>query len=352
MSPDVWLLIGYFLLALSISFLCSLLEAVLLSVSRGHIEIMIKKKAHSGELLKKFKDDVDRPLAAILTFNTISHTIGASGVGTQVKVLWPDVGWAGTFSAVILTILILILSEVIPKTIGAVYCNRLSSPAAYAIQAMMWPLKFGVQWALEKVSDLVSPAGMKVKISREEVMAVADLSHEDGVLHQQENRIIQNILHLKNIRAKDVLTPRAVVLAFSGEQTIGEVVDGYSPIRFSRIPIYDKDLDTITGLVNRYQILQGYSKGGQTDKLSSIAQPIHAIPDTKTLASTLEVFIDQRQQLFLVVDEYGGTEGIISLEDVIETLLGVEIVDEFDQVKDMRKLAKQIWERRQKSLRD
>ncbi len=344
MDPK-WELALFFSLAMGVSFLCSQLEAVLLSVSRGHIESLISAGQRSGNLLKKLKEDIDRPLAAILTLNTVAHTIGAAGVGASAQKIWGDSSLAIT--SAILTILILIGSEIIPKTLGAAYCKQLAPFTGYTILGLMRIL-FPVVWCLEKISSWITPDGKHSKISREEVKAVADLGHSEGALQSQENKIIQNILALKNIRVKDILTPRSVVLAFKKDEKIGDVVEKMSPIRFSRIPIYDKDLDDIIGLVNRYKILQAYSDGNGSDTLETIMRNIHPVPDTKTVASTMDDFVKHRNQLFLVVDEYGGTEGIVTLEDVIETLLGVEIVDEYDAVKDMRKLARQLGERRQR----
>ena len=335
----------YLVLALGVSFLCSLLEAVILSLSRGHIESVIAQGHQYGHLLKKYKTSIDRPLAAILTLNTVAHTIGASGVGAQVQIIWGN-RWV-TLASIVLTILILVLSEIIPKTLGAVYCKKLAALAAYFIRAMMWTL-FPIVVSLETLSRWLTPQTQS-RISREEVKAVAELGQTEGALQHQENRVIQNLLALRNIRVKDILTPRHVMLAFKKDQTIKEVVEKHSPIRFSRIPVYGKDLDDVIGLVNRYKILSCYSEGSEGQGLTSIAREIYAVPDTKSVAATLDVFLQKREQLFLVVDEYGGTEGIITLEDVIETLLGVEIVDELDAVKDMRKLAKQLWEQRQRN---
>lgn len=338
-------LILYFALAMVVSFLCSLLEAVLLSLTPGYIESQVNEGHKAGVILKHLKNNLDRPLAAILTLNTVAHTVGAAGVGASVNTLWGD-QWLAIASGV-LTLCILIFSEIIPKTLGAAYYKSLAAATAYVIISMVFILK-PIVVVLEFIAGFITPTAAKGTISREEVHAIADLGHSDGTLHFQETRVIQNLLALKNIRVKDVLTPRSVVLAFKNDETISQVVANHSPIRFSRIPIYGKDLDDVTGIVNRYKIVQALSNGQGNEKLEVIAKPIHVVPDTKTVASALDDFVERREQLFLVVDEYGGTEGIISLEDVIETLLGVEIVDEYDAVQDMRKLARQIGQRRQR----
>ena len=329
-------LILYFLLALGASFLCSLLESVLLSVPPAYVNILEKRNPSAGSLLKRFKSDIDRPLSAILTLNTVAHTVGAAGVGAQVLKLWGDKYVA--LASAVLTLLILVLSEIIPKTLGAGHCKSLAPMVSYAIWGLIRIL-YPVVIALEAISDMFSPKGAKGHISREEMMATAELGLNQGTLLSQENRVIQNLLCLKNIRAKDILTPRSVLLAFQQDKSIAEVVRTNTPVPFSRIPIYGKDLDDITGFVLRYKMLQGFSQGHATDKLKTLAVEIYAVPDTKSVAATLDEFIKRREHIFLVVDEYGGTAGIITLEDTIETLLGVEIVDEFDTVEDMRKYA-------------
>jgi CBS domain containing-hemolysin-like protein len=346
MGSVEWTLALCFFFALSISFICSLLEAVLFSVSREYVESQVNQGHTSGSIMKGLKGNIDRPLSAILTLNTVSHTVGAAGVGASALTLWGD-KWVAVVSAV-LTLCILVFSEIIPKTLGAVYCKKLMPSASYTIRALVWGL-FPVVIVLEYLSSKIAPTGaVGSKTSREEMHAIAELGRSEGTLHYQETRVIQNLLALKNIRVKDILTPRSVVLAFKKDELVSEIVQNNSPIRFSRIPIYGKDLDDINGVVNRYKILQSLSNGQGKERLDVISQPIHIVPDTKSVASTLDEFVNRREQLFLVVDEYGGTEGIVTLEDVIETLLGVEIVDEYDAVQDMRKLARQLGQSRQR----
>jgi len=340
-------LIFFIALALGVSFLCSLMEAVILSLSYGYIELLCKRNRRSGQILKRLKNQIDRPLAAILTLNTVAHTVGAAGVGAQVQKLYtqaygPDrMGTVLAITSACLTIAILLFSEIIPKTLGAVYWKFLGPTIAY----ITWGLIYGIYplvIAFEKLSKLISGNRYHPKVSREEMMAVAELGKLEGSLLTQETRLIQNILHLHKIRTRDILTPRSVLLAFQQDKTIQEALYKHSPIRFSRVPIYGKDLDDLTGVVHRYELVRMNAEGKGRQKLSEIAKPIHAIPDSKTVASALDEFLRRQEQIFLVVDEYGGTAGIITLEDAIETLLGVEIVDEFDTVEDMRKLARQI----------
>ena len=346
-------LILYFCLALVVSFFCSLMEAVLLTVSHGHIETIIKEGGRSGEILRHMKNRIDRPLAAVLTLNTVANTAGAAGVGAQaLKVaneLRPGQSnnfWVAVASAV-LTLSILFCSEIIPKTLGAVHWKKLAPVTAHSVNFLVKALMPFVLTS-EKIGSLITPKGGLKKVSREEMISTAELGMDEGTLMGQETRIIRNILCLGQVRVKDVLTPRSVLVAFPQGQTIKDIVKKHSPIRFSRIPIYGKDLDDITGLVHRYKVLQTFSQGKQDMPIERLSVPIYAVPDVKSIASVLDEFIKRREHLFLVVDEYGGTAGIITLEDAIETLLGVEIVDEFDTVADMRKLALQIWESRKK----
>ena len=338
-------LLLYFIATLVISFFCSLCEAVMLSVSHAYIQTLVKTGHKSGKALKSLKDQIDRPLAAILTLNTVAHTIGSAAVGAQSLKIWGSKSVAVV--SIILTFMILISSEIIPKTLGAVYCKRLAPTVAYCVKGQVYVL-LPIVLFLEQLSNMISPHRKQRLFSREEMLAATEIAGLEGTLGPQETRIIQNILALKNIRAKDVLTPRSVLLAFQKDKTVGELVEKHSSIRFSRIPIFGKDLDDITTLVHRYQMLQAYSKNQLDLKIESLSKPIHAIPETSNLAVTLDEFVRRQEQMFLVVDEYGGTAGIITLEDAIETLLGVEIVDEFDSVKDMRKLAIQIGKRRKR----
>jgi len=338
-------LILYFALALGTSFSCSLLEAVMLSVPLAYVNALEKGNSLAGRLLKRLKHNIDRPLSAILTLNTIANTAGAAVVGAQALRVWGDKYVALTSG--VLTLLILVFSEVIPKTLGALYCKSLAPMASYVIYGLIYVL-YPVVFVLELILNMFSYKGTRGHISREEMMATAELGLDHGSLLSQENRVIQNLLCLKNIRAKDILTPRSVLLAFQQNRSIADIVSTNTPVPFSRIPLYDKDLDDITGFVLRYKILQAFSQGHGSDELRTLAVNIHAIPDTKSVADTLDEFIKRREHIFLVVDEYGGTAGIITMEDTIESLLGVEIVDEFDTIEDMRKYAITQYQRQKK----
>ncbi len=338
-------LILYFLLALVVSFVCSLVESVILSISRAHIGMMVKMGSRSGNMLKNMKANIDRPLSAILTVNTIAHTVGAAAVGAEsVKVFGNQ--WVAITSAV-LTFAILVFSEIIPKTLGAVHWRKLAGLSAYII-ALMIIITYPFVIMLKGISYLITRDRRSSRLTRDDLLTLAQIGETEGILLKKEARIIENLFRLNRIYAADVLTPRSVILAFQKDQTVEEVVNKYNPIRFSQIPVYDRDIDNVTGMVFRSKILEMYFKGEKEATMESITKPVYVVPQTKSVAKIMDEFIKRQEQIFLVVDEYGGTEGIITLEDAIETLLGVEIVDELDTEEDMRKLARKRWKARLK----
>jgi CBS domain containing-hemolysin-like protein len=338
------LLIFYFSLALAVSFLCSLLESVILSITRTHIAIESKEGKKSSTILESLKENINRPLAAILTVNTVANVVGAAGVGAQSLQIFGSKAVA--ISSAILTISILVFSEIIPKTIGAVYWKKLSGFAAYAIRGLIWvtlPLVYLSEWFYSwVVKDDEDP-----KVSREEMLAMAEMGEDEGTIEEKEGDIIENLLNLRDVKAEDVMTPRNVVFALSKHLSVKEVMDKYSPIVFSRIPVFENDLDTIIGFVHRYDLVKKQAEDKFEIKMGDIMDPIHTISETESIAFILDEFVHRRQQIFHVVDEFGTTTGIITLEDAIETLLGVEIIDEHDSVVDMRKLASEKWKRDQ-----
>ncbi|MCK4342330.1 MAG: HlyC/CorC family transporter [Phycisphaerae bacterium] len=329
------LLIFYLLLALGVSFLCSLTESGILSISRSQVAALRKQNRASGRILDGMKENIERPLAAILTLNTIAHTIGAAGVGAQVLDIWDQ--QAVAIGSAILTILILVFSEIIPKTLGVAYAGRLAAFTAYAVQGMII-LTYPLVQVFQALSRIIG-GGAEQRLTREEFALIAELGQTEGALHEKEYRIIKNLLRLKRVRVKDVMTPRTVVFMLPREMTVRAAVAEHGPLRFARMPIYDTGPDDPVGVVLRHVIDESYRNGELERSLAEIAQPLHAVPETASVGDVLSEFIRRREQLFLAVDEHGGTAGIITLEDAIETLLGVEIVDETDAVVDMRQLA-------------
>ena len=341
----MFLLLLYFFTALIVSFLCSLLESVILSVSNAYIALLIKEGKRYGHILRKMKKNIDHPLAAILTLNTVANTVGAAGVGAQTFYIFGN-KWVAVSSAT-LTVCILVFSEIIPKTIGAAYWRKIAPFTAYLLKGLIVVL-YPVVRTLEAISGFVSSGHSHSNITREEMIVLAEIGENEGILLQKEAQIIQNLLLFREIRTGDILTPRAVILTFQKDQTIGEVFDEHSPLRFSRIPVYDTTRDDIKGVVFKNELVEAYYTGKKNDKIESLVKPLHAVPESKSIADLLDEFINLRKHMFLVIDEYGGNAGIVTLEDVIETLLGVEIIDELDHIEDMRAFALERWKRRRK----
>ena len=342
-------LLVYFFIALLVSFLCSLLESVLLSVSHAHIAVLVKDGKKRGIIMSSLKENINRPLSAILTINTIANTVGAAGVGAQTYSVLGS-SWVA-ISSFVLTLSILFFSEIIPKTLGANYTTSLVGFTAYMTRGLIF-FVFPMVYIGEKISKFLKKDDKdKSKASREELIAMAELSEDEGAIDSQEGDIIENLMKLDNISAEEVMTPRSVMFALSKMDTVGEVVDKYTPLVFSRIPIYEKSLDQIIGFVHRYDLVNKQAEDQFNVQMYSLMEPVHTVSDKESVATILDQFVKRRQQIFIVADEFGTTTGLITLEDAIETLLGVEIVDEHDSVVDMRKLATAKLEKRQQQQR-
>jgi len=341
------LLLLYVALALGVSFMCSIMEAVLLSVTPSYVAALEREGNAMGERLHQMKDDIDRPLSAILSLNTIAHTVGAAGAGAQAAVVFGE-AYTGIIAA-ILTLLILVVSEIIPKTLGAVYWRtiaptvvRLLVPTIIA----MWPLvklSQGLTYLLSQDED-------EAAFSREEFTAMAELGEEEGVFEEKESRILRNLFRFNSLRVKDVMTPRTVVFDLPEDKTIGQVVDEHDEFRFSRIPVYEDDPDDVTGYVLKDEMLLRAAQEEHDIYLEEIAREILVVRETLPLPDLLERLLDRLEHIALVVDEYGGVAGVVTMEDVVETLLGLEIVDEADSVEDMQALARQQWFKRAREL--
>jgi CBS domain containing-hemolysin-like protein len=332
------LLLIYLLVALGVSFLCSLLEAALLSIPRSHIMLLVEQGHRAGKRLERMKDNMDRPLSAILTLNTFGHTLGAAGVGAEAAILWGD-AWVGVVGFVV-TILILIVSEIIPKTLGVMHAKALAPFVARTVQGMVLVLRPLVA-VCDSISKLLSPdSHSKRKISRNEITSLIRLASQEGALDPKEANIIRNLIALRDTAVEKIMTPRTVVFTLQADQTVSEATRSEPPL-FARIPVVGASLDDAKGVINRRQLYLMLSEGRGETTLGELACPLHAVPAIAKLPSVLEEFIQRREQMFLVVDEYGGSAGIVTLEDVLETVLGVEIVDESDPAEDMQQLAKQ-----------
>ncbi len=344
-NASIGKLLAYILLALAFSFLCSVLEAVLLSCSRSHIQVLIDQGKRAGRLMQHHKIEIERAISAILTLNTVAHTAGSVGAGAQAKGLY---GESEAIVAAILTLLILVFSEIIPKSIGANYWKQLTPFSAYAIDVLV-KLLLPMVWILEQLTRLISPKERSPVVSRIELQALAALSRSEGSIAEREHRIFNNLLRLDGVKVRDIMTPRIVVSSLPESTTIGAVVADQRPLRYSRIPIFGEDIDDVTGFVLRLDIMNAAARGQREKALSELRRPLHTVPETMSVAQALDEFSNRRDHMFLVVDEYGGTAGILTMEDSIETLLGIEITDESDLVADLRALAKRRYEARRES---
>lgn len=333
-------LLLYITLALAVSFLCSILEAALLSTSHSHIQLLIEADIRSGRLMQDHKANVERPISAILTLNTIAHTVGAAGAGAEAAAIFGS-EWIGVISAV-LTLLILVFSEIIPKTLGAVYWKQLTPFTAYAIRLLVL-LLFPAVWAFEQLTQLMRPEEVAPTVTRSELEVLARISAEEGALQERENRILTNLLQLQNAHVYDIMTPRKVLMALREDLTVREVLEQYPVLPYSRIPIYSENMDDIGSFVLRHDIFRRGAGGQMTVTLRELGRKLHAIPETNTIARALDEFIARQQHIFLAFDEHGGTAGILTLEDCIESLLGIEITDESDIAADLRQLAQQRY---------
>jgi CBS domain containing-hemolysin-like protein len=341
------LLVLYVALAIGVSFLCSMMEAVLLSVTPSYVAALEREGSAVGERIHQFKENIDRPLAAILSLNTIAHTVGAAGVGAQAAIVFGE-AYTGIVAAV-LTLLILVLSEIIPKTLGAVYWRTLTPSVVRLLTVTiiaMWPL---VKLS-QGITHLLSAEEDETAFSREEFTAMAELGEEEGVFEEKESRILRNLFRFNSLRVKDVMTPRTVIFNLPEETTIGDVVEEHDEFRFSRIPVYDDDPDDITGYVLKDEMLLRAAQEEFDVSLAEISRDILVVHETLPLPDLLERLLDRLEHIALVVDEYGGVAGVVTMEDVVETLLGLEIVDEADSVEDMQALARKQWFRRAREL--
>jgi CBS domain containing-hemolysin-like protein len=326
----------YFFLALGVSFLCSLLESIILSITHSHVAVLAKTGSKSSRLLENMKENINKPLAAILTVNTVANVVGAAGVGAQAMKLFGS-EWVAILSG-LLTLCILIFSEIIPKTLGTVYWRSLAGPAVYMIKGLIY-LTYPFVFLSNYFSKIFASENHQQKVSRQEVVAMAEMGEDEGSIREKESDIIENLFNLNDVVAEDVMTPRSVIFALQKDSTVGDVVGEHTPIAFSRIPIFDKDMDDILGFIHRYDLVNKQAEDQFHIKMKDILEPIHTVKQEDSIASILDEFVRRRQQIFMVIDEFGTTTGLITLEDAIETLLGVEIVDEHDSVVDMRKLA-------------
>lgn len=342
------LLLVFLLGSITISFLCSVLEATLLSTPLSYITMREEEGFKSATRFKEYKTDTSRPIAAILSLNTIAHTVGAAGVGSQVTQLFGN-EWFGVCSA-ITTILILVFSEIIPKNIGTNYWKRMMGFTEVTIRVIIFCMYPFVLLA-GGLSKLVSPKNQEAAVSRGEVSAIANVGEDEGVIDEDENKIIQNVIRLDNVKAYDVMTPRIVAATAPESMTLKEFYDHEEYGHFSRIPVYTETPENISGFVLRSEVLEDLAEDKFQETLGSMRRDIHLYNEEQSISEIWESMLKHKEQIAIIIDEYGTFQGILTLEDIIETIFGLEIMDESDEVTDMQQLARERWERRQKKYR-
>jgi CBS domain containing-hemolysin-like protein len=341
------LMIVYAGIALVFSFLCSVAEAVVLSVSPSFIAHLRQQGEPLADRLQRIKSSIDRSLAAILTLNTIAHTVGAGGAGAEAAAYFGE-RWVGLAMAV-LTLLILFVSEIVPKTLGAVYWRRLARPTAAFVRMLVVTL-YPFIWVSELLTKLITSGKSPHAFSREELAALADVGVERGQIDVEESRILKNLLRFRELRVEAIMTPRTVVFALQQDLSIDAALAEHPDPPFSRIPIFGENLDDVRAFVLKVDLMREKLAGHGSRSLRELGREVQAVSEKASLEAVFERLLDGQLHLLLVLDEYGGLSGLATLEDVVETLLGMEIVDEADEVDDLRKLARQKWEERRRRL--
>ncbi len=345
-------LIVFFLLAISVSFLCSMWEAVLLSITPSYAQVKLREGTAVGQSLQAFKENIDRPLAAILTLNTIAHTVGAIGVGDQAARIWAETNpmVTGVLVPVVMTLAILVLSELIPKTLGANFWQELAPFTVNSLRLVIAGLA-PLIWLSQLITRSLKKDKSKSVFSRMDFLAMTEVGEREGVFQPHETEIIANLLRFNTIKARDVMTPRTVVQMASQDDTIAGLSESVGELRFSRLPLFESgSRDHVTGYVLKDDVLAAAVDDRGGEPLSSLRRELTAIPEDFPIVELFNRFISRREHIALVVDDFGGMSGIVTMEDVIETLLGMEIVDEMDETDNMQMLARRNWETRARRL--
>jgi len=332
------LLILFFLLSVGVSFVCSILESVLLSVNMSYVAVLEKERPNVGKLLRLHKENINKSIASILILNTIANTLGAAAVGAQASIIFGND--AVVYVSIVLTFAILFLSEIIPKTIGAIYWKQLAPMAAHMIRLFIWITYPVILTTLAVTNKISNGKDDSNSLTKEELLESMLMSEDEGVIDEKESDVIENILNLDNIKVGEVLTPRSVIFALDENMSIKEVIKTKEAIfKFSRIPVYKDSIEEVTGLVLTKKIFK-QALTDDTITLGAIKKDMFSINENVPVSKALDLLIAKKDHMFLVMDNYDQTEGIITLEDCVETILGVEIMDESDTTEDMRELAK------------
>ncbi|MGB7784920.1 MAG: hemolysin family protein [Salinimicrobium sp.] len=345
------LLLIYAFISIFFSFLCSVLEAAFLSITPSFIQLKSKEGKNYARTLARFKQDVDEPLIAILTINTVAHTVGAILVGVQAERIFGDGDNVVGIVSALMTVAILVLSEIIPKTIGATYWKHLGGFTAQTLKLFVFPLKYsGILWLMKLTTRLIGKSAHVNSMSREEFMAITDVAEEEGVFEGQEKTVIKNMLVFKKVLAKDVMTPFSVVVSEDEETSIEKFHREHKNLIFSRIPLFQKRSGNISGFVLKDDVLEEIVNGEGSKALKALKREIHITSEDTPIPELFDKFIAQRNHLAMVADQYGNTIGLVTMEDIIETLLGLEIMDESDSIEDMQVLARKNWKKRAEKL--
>ncbi len=342
------LLIIYFLIAVLVSFMCSILEVTLLSITPTFLAAKVNENKSFAKSLSKFKENIDTPLAAILTLNTFANTVGAVGVGVQAQLLWGNEYLSLTSG--VLTITILIFSEIIPKTLGVNYWKNLAPVVPYFLKAMIYSPLYPIIILAKFITKLLQKDKSQNALSRSEFHAMAEIGVKEGIFKKEESKILMNLMVFNNIDVKSIMTPRTVVFAAEDHLSLQELFEKNEKIRFSRIPVYKKDIDNITGYVLKDDIMQELIEKKPDETLKSLSREIKVVNEQMPIIRLFYKLIEEKEHIAMVVGEYGEMVGIVTMEDIIETLLGTEIMDELDNIEDMQEQAKKIWEKRAKRL--
>lgn len=345
-------LIAFFTLSILFSFLCSLWEAVLLSISPSYMQTKVNDGDKIGKILKSFKENIDRPLAAILTVNTIAHTAGAIGVGREATKIWAESNpiITGLIVPVVMVAAILILSEIIPKTIGANNWRALAPSTAIGLNIML-KITYPIVWTCQLITQLFNSSKETNIFSRTDFLAMAQIGSQEGTLDKTESNFIHNLLHFKNYKAKDIMTPRTVAVSAPQNMTARTFYNMQDELVFSRIPLRESEYqENIIGYILKDEVLEHLIDDKDDKELIQFRRDIISIPEDYSIFQLFNDFIHKREHIALVIDDFGGMSGLVTMEDIVETLLGAEIVDETDKIVDMQEMARKQWKSRYKKM--
>lgn len=355
------LLFAFF--SIAFSFMCSIWEAVLLSISPSYVQLKVAEGGKTGELLQKFKKDVNAPLTAILSLNTVAHTVGAILVGASTGAAFGEGGFTipgieyvvsyEVIVSVVMTLAILILSEIIPKNLGATYWKQLAPFTVKALNVLVMIFTWtGFIWVSDKIKKLLlrgdDPHG--TALSRTEFIAMAEAGTESGELKVEEGRILKNLLAFESLTVHDVMTPRTVVVGARTTMSISDFYKKFDNSPFSRYPVFGETRDQVEGYVLKDMVYKAIIEDGGRESITTLMRDLVPVPQSTTLHKLIDLMLERREPIAMVVDEFGGLEGLVTMEDAMETLLGLEIMDEMDTSKDMQDLARSRWRKRAEAM--